>query len=162
MGSSPYLASVREKPGTDLLFLPTAGMAVFDDEGRLLLARHVEGDLWSTPGGAIEPGESPQDAAIRELREETGLQGDECELFGAYGGPEFEITYRNGDRVAYVSIMYGCRKARGPLRLQAEELQEARWMAEREAMDLPLPDATRLIVPHAFEWWRETTNWQGE
>jgi 8-oxo-dGTP pyrophosphatase MutT (NUDIX family) len=156
VGSSPYMAAVRAKLGTDLLFIPSAGMAVFDDEGRLLVARHVEGNRWTTPGGAIEPGESPRDAAIRELLEETGLHADECELFGAYGGPQFEITYRDGNLVAYVSIMYGCRKVRGELQLQADELQEARWMAEHEAMDLPLPATTRMILPDAFEWWRAT------
>jgi 8-oxo-dGTP pyrophosphatase MutT (NUDIX family) len=156
VGLSPYIAAVREKLGTDLLFIPAAGMAVFDDEGRLLLARHAEGNRWTTPGGAIEPGESPREAAIRELLEETGLHGDECELFGAYGGPEFEIIYRDGNRVAYVSIMYGCRQVRGELRLQADELREVRWMSEAEAMDLPLPGTTRVILPDAYEWWRAT------
>jgi len=156
VGLSPYIAAVRAKLGTDLLFVPAAGVAVFNDEGRLLLARHVEGDRWTTPGGQIEPGESPRDAAIRELYEETGLDGSGCELFGAYGGPEFEITYRDGNQVAYVSIMYGCRTPPGDLRLEASELQEVRWLGEREAFELPLSDTTRMIVPDAFEWWRST------
>jgi 8-oxo-dGTP pyrophosphatase MutT (NUDIX family) len=154
---SPYAAAVRARIGTDLLFVPAAGMAVFDDEGRLLLARHVEGDRWATPGGQVEPGESPRDAAIRELLEETGLDGGECELFGAYGGPEFEVTYHDGNQVAYVSIMYGCREVRGSLQLQADELKEARWLSEPEALDLPLPDWMRMIVPDAFEWGRATS-----
>jgi 8-oxo-dGTP pyrophosphatase MutT (NUDIX family) len=158
VGTSPYIAAVRAKLGPDLLFIPAAGMAVFDDEGRLLLARELDGDRWTTPGGAIEPGESPLDAAIRELLEETGLQCGDCELFGAYGGPEFEITYRDGNRVAYVSIMYGCRDVRGEVRLHADELQEVRWVAEHEALDLPLPDTTRKILPDAFDWWRATSN----
>ena len=44
VGSSPYIAAVRAKLGTDLLFIPAAGMAVFDDEGRLLLARELDGE----------------------------------------------------------------------------------------------------------------------
>src|SRR3990172_10548319 len=155
------MAAVRAKLGTDLLFIPAAGMAVFDDDGRLLLARDADGRGWTTPGGAIEPGESPRDAAIRELLEETGLDGAECELFGAYGGAEFEITYRDGNRVAYVSIMYGCRKVRGQLQLQSDELQEVRWLDEHEAMNLPLPDTTRKMLPDAFEWWRATPNRSG-
>ena len=148
------MAAIRAKLGTDLLFVPAVGVAVFDDEGRLLLARHVEAHGWVTPGGAIEPGESPREAAIRELKEETGLDGSVCELFGAYGGPEFSIVYRDGNQVAYVSILYGCRKPPGDLRVQREELHEVHWLTEREAMALPLPGTTRKIVPDAFEWWR--------
>jgi mutator protein MutT len=57
--------------------VPCAGAVIRDPAGRLLLVRRghaPSADLWSVPGGRIEPGESPAEAAVREVREETGLE----------------------------------------------------------------------------------------
>jgi len=62
MGMSDYVRRLREKVGTDLLFMPSTHCVIRDAAGRLLLVRHVEG-RWMLPGGAIEPGETPADAS---------------------------------------------------------------------------------------------------
>jgi 8-oxo-dGTP pyrophosphatase MutT (NUDIX family) len=155
MSLSPYMTRIRARIGTDLLLTPAAGVALFDDEGRLLLARHVEGGRWGTPGGGVEPEESPREAAMRELEEEVGLHVDHCDLIGAYGGAEFLVRYANGDLVAYVLVMYGSRSATGTIDLQAEELHEVGWFSENEAATLDLSTDMRLVVPDAFRWWRQ-------
>ena len=81
------MAGIRARIGSDLMLAPAAGIALFDAQGRLLLAKHVHDGRWGTPGGAVEPGETPREAAMREFQEEIGLRVDECELIGAYGGP---------------------------------------------------------------------------
>ena len=50
---SPYVRGLRAKIGTDLLEVPTVSVIVIDHSGRVLLVRHVEGNLWTTPGGMI-------------------------------------------------------------------------------------------------------------
>ena len=58
--------------------IPCVGAVVFDDSGRLLLIRRANPPAqgtWSLPGGRVEPGESSEDAVVRELHEETGLSG---------------------------------------------------------------------------------------
>ncbi|MGH3445181.1 MAG: NUDIX domain-containing protein [Nocardioidaceae bacterium] len=75
MPMSPYVSGVRAKLGTDLLLMPAVGTAVFDDDGRILLGLHVDTGMWATLGGAVDPGESPAQAARREQREEISETG---------------------------------------------------------------------------------------
>lgn len=69
------------------LWAPTAmgvAGAVMDERGRILLVRHRYNPGWRLPGGGVNRGEPPQDAVLRELAEEVGLSGGECEFFGLY------------------------------------------------------------------------------
>ena len=86
--------------GEELLQLPSVAVALRDADGRVLLARHSEGGVWLLPGGGIEPGETPADAAVREMFEETGLLVRLTGLIGVFGGPEFIVHYRNGHRTS--------------------------------------------------------------
>ena len=153
MPISAYMANLRIKLGVDLLLMPAAGAAVFDTGGRLLLARHVDDGLWATVGGGIEPGERPAEAALRELVEETGLQAEILGIVGAYGGPDFEITYPGGDRVAYVVTMYACRLLAGEVTPDYTEVNEVGWFGEQEAQALSRPSDMKQIIPDAFQWW---------
>ncbi|HET7459903.1 MAG TPA: NUDIX domain-containing protein [Longimicrobium sp.] len=74
MAMSPYLRALREHVGPMRLLLPSVSAHLFDADGRLLLVRQRELDVWSTPGGMIEPDERPADAVVREVWEETGQQ----------------------------------------------------------------------------------------
>lgn len=67
MPISEYLRGLREKVGRDLLLVPSVTGLVFDGEGRVLLIRHSNGGVWLAPGGAVDPGEAPQDAIVREM-----------------------------------------------------------------------------------------------
>src|SRR5262245_56314746 len=73
MPISDYLRDLRARVGTTLLAVPSVTGLIFDDEGRVLLVQHANGGVWLLPGGAIDPDETPQDAVVREVWEETGL-----------------------------------------------------------------------------------------
>ncbi|MEU5950370.1 NUDIX domain-containing protein [Micromonospora sp. NPDC047465] len=73
MAISQYVAGLRKLVGKDLLILPSACAVVVDDSGRVLLGRRVDTGRWSLPAGAIDPGEQPADAVVREVYEETGV-----------------------------------------------------------------------------------------
>ena len=71
--------------------MPTFGVfaAIFDEDGRILCVRLNYGSRgWTTPGGCVEPGESPFDALAREVVEETGLEVEPGELLGVYAKPQ--------------------------------------------------------------------------
>jgi len=69
-----------------------AANAIFDDQGRVLLVHHTYGHLnWELPGGLGEEGEAPDETALRELREETGLRADLERLTGVYLEPNHDF-----------------------------------------------------------------------
>ena len=138
MPMSDHVRALRAKIGTDLIEVPTVSVVVLDDAARALLVRHVEGNLWTTPGGMIEPLETPADAAVRETWEETGLHVELTRIVGVFGGPLFQARYANGDRIAFVSTVFAARPLCGALAPDGEETLEARWFSRDELAALAM------------------------
>src|SRR5690349_24934449 len=104
MPMSEYMRALRAKVGGQLLQIPSVTILTFDGAGRVLLVKHGDVHLWTTPGGAVDPLETPADAAIREMWEETGLDVELLRVLGVYGGVEFQTTYANGDVVSFTTV----------------------------------------------------------
>ncbi|MGI5270043.1 NUDIX domain-containing protein [Nonomuraea sp. CA-218870] len=154
MPMSPYLAGVRAKLGPDLLMMPSVCGCVFDDEGRLLVARHGDVGLWAAPGGALDPDERPEEAVRRELREELGIEVRVRGLIGVHGGPEFRVHYPNGHECAYMIAVYGCVIESGTPTPDGDEIREARWVREDELDGLAMTPWSPRVLPGVFAWWR--------
>ncbi|HCH5065553.1 TPA: NUDIX domain-containing protein, partial [Vibrio parahaemolyticus] len=107
MSSSDYIKEVRSKVGTMSLLIPGVAGVILNENKELLLQQKSDG-TWSLPAGMIEPQESPVQALIREVREETGLAVKVERLLGVFGGEGFGFTYPNGDQVEYTVIMFKC------------------------------------------------------
>ena len=150
MPISDYLKGLRAKVGSELLLVPSVTAIVYDERGRILLARHAEGGVWVAPGGSVEPNESPSDAVVRETWEETGLLVEPIRLVGVYGGPEFQVTYGNGDLVTYLMTAFECRPLGGGLRPDGLETLDVGYFAEAELKELNLPAWARVVLPDAF------------
>jgi ADP-ribose pyrophosphatase YjhB (NUDIX family) len=133
--------------GNELLILPSVAVLPWDPRGRLLMVRDVAIDCWVTVGGMIEPGESPRDAAVREVRERTGLQLEITGLREVVGGPEYQVIYPNGDQVAYVSPVFDARVLAGELRPDGEEISQVGWFSPAEIeREIELNDFTRALL----------------
>ena len=148
MPISPHIRALREHIGTELLLLPSAAALVRDGDGRLLLVRHAELGVWGLPGGAIEPDEQPEEAAVRETEEESGLEVEIVRLLGVFGGPEYRITYGNGDKTAYVPIVYEARVVGGTARPDGLETSEVGWYEPAALASLPLTPLSRAVLRH--------------
>jgi len=139
---SEYVRRLREKVGNDLLFMPSTHCVIRDGAGRLLLVRHAEG-RWMLPGGAIEPGETPADAARRECWEEARVLVEPLRIAGVYGGPEYAVTYANGDRARWIATIFEARIVSGEPRPGAAETQDVGWFDPARLDGLELSPATR-------------------
>lgn len=146
MGISPYLRRLREVVGHELLLVPSVAVLVWDQDARLLVVRDVQTECWQTIGGAIEPEESPQDAAIREAHEEAGIIVALTGIRGAVGGRAFHMTYPNGDRVAYVATVFDGHLLHGTPRPDHEETSAVQWFYEGELAGVDLSPFTRSLL----------------
>ncbi|MGJ5181063.1 NUDIX domain-containing protein [Bradyrhizobium oligotrophicum] len=151
MPISDHLKAVRSKIGHDLLATTAVSISVFDDAGRLLLGRDAETNLWTLPGGAIDPNEHPADAASRECFEETGLVVRPQRLLGVFGGPEFLIRYPNGDLTYYTVIAFEAAIVGGTLVPDGEEIASLRFVDRRDWEQLPVSQSSRIISRQAFD-----------
>lgn len=151
MPISDYVRTLREKIGRDLVMLQAATIILFDEKGRLLLGQDRNSGLWMIIGGAMDPDESPADAAVRECWEETGLLVEPTRLVGVFGGPHHRIVYGNGDIVSYTTIMFEARIIGGTMKPDGEEAVALRYVSREEAADLPMAIWNRDLVARAFE-----------
>ncbi|GBF07126.1 MutT/nudix family protein [Deinococcus aerius] len=139
-----YLSELRRVAGQRRLPLcvPVVAILVTDKLGRLLLLRRGDTGLWTLPGGVLEPGESFEACARRELFGETGLSAARLEPLHLYAGAEYRFTYPHGDVIDNVSVLYRAQETGGDLHLQAGESPGAAWFA----LD-SLPGETELGGP---------------
>jgi 8-oxo-dGTP pyrophosphatase MutT (NUDIX family) len=147
---SDYIRRLRAKVGHDRLLMPSVTVIVFDERGRVLLVKHADADAWVAPGGSIEPDETPADAAVREMWEETGLLVEPTRVIGVYGGPEFLVTYTNGDQVAYLMTVFAGRVVEGEMRPDHVETLDVAYFSEAELVALNLPAWARIVLPDVF------------
>jgi ADP-ribose pyrophosphatase YjhB (NUDIX family) len=104
-----------------------AEAAVFDGEGRILLVRRSDDGLWCLPCGWVEPNESPEEAAVREAREETGLEVKPRQLVGVFTR---KPSMGYGPHTA-VAIAYLCDAMGGTLRGSHEGPEVRYWQIEK-------------------------------
>ena len=107
--------------------LPSAAVLPRDDRGRVLLVRLIDSGLWATIGGAIEPDESPREAALREAQEEAGVELELGPVLAVLGGPEYRLTYPNGDQTSYVVTVYDATIMGGTPTADGDETSAVEW-----------------------------------
>ncbi|SFL06939.1 ADP-ribose pyrophosphatase YjhB, NUDIX family [Paenibacillus sp. 1_12] len=150
-----YIQNIRKKIGHDRLIAVGAGVFVYKD-GKVLLQKRRDNLCWALHGGVVEIGEVVENAAKRELLEETGLIAGKLELLGVFSGDNRMYTYPNGDEVYIIGIIYICRDFAGELLPKTDETVELKWF---DIDDLPKEISPLNVVPmQAFVDYIKRTN----
>lgn len=130
------------------MILLVSAVALIDAEGRILLAQRPEGKsmagLWEFPGGKVEEGETPEDALIRELQEELGIDTWASCLapltFASHAYEKFHL----------LMPLFACRKWDGIP--QSREGQRLKWVRASDLRDYPMPPADIPLIPILRDW----------
>ena len=125
-----------------------SAVALIDPDGRVLLAQRPEGKslagLWEFPGGKVEPGESPETALIRELKEELGIDTFASCLapltFASHAYPDFHL----------LMPLFACRKWQGIA--SGIEGQKLAWVRPNDLRNYPMPPADLPLIPILRDW----------
>jgi ADP-ribose pyrophosphatase YjhB (NUDIX family) len=154
MPMSDHVRRIRQLIGPELLILPSVSVLVRDDQDRVLLVRHADSGRWGLIGGAVEVDERPEAAAVRETQEEAGVRVELTGLVTVLGGPEFRVTYPNGDRAAYVSAVYEARISGGSPRPDHDETIEVGWFRPEDLPGADLGPLARATFEE-LDWLRQ-------
>lgn len=130
---------------------PAAAVALFDSGGNILLLRRKDNDKWTMPGGTLDFGESLTECAIREVREETGLQIHITGLIGTYTDPHILIEYSDGEVRQEFTLVYMAEADAGNLKID-DESKEAAWVPLLSAINLPLAESQRRRLKDVIEY----------
>jgi mutator protein MutT len=116
---------------------------------KILMQQRKDNKCWGYPGGHVELGEIVEEAAKRELREETGLTAISLELFGVFSGPELFHIYPDGNEVHIIDVVYLCNNFTGTLKHQESEVLDLQWFDFDEIpenLSPPIKPALRKFI----------------
>lgn len=117
-----YIMELRKKVGTSPVIMVGACVIVVSPEQKILFQLRKDNGCWALPGGSMEPGESLEQVAVRELFEETGLAGAQLSLLQVFSGKDMYYQYPHGDEVYNVVAAFICNTYSGQLMKEENEV----------------------------------------
>lgn len=128
-----------------------ASSIIFDESrGKLLLTKRTDNGRWCLPGGGMDPGESVEEACIREAYEETGLRVKVTRLVGVYTSPDLVIEYADGNIFHPVSLSFEVEITGGELGL-SDETTEVGYFTIEDVKTMDLMDHHRARIQDALQ-----------
>jgi 8-oxo-dGTP pyrophosphatase MutT (NUDIX family) len=125
--------------------VPAVSAVVMDDDGRVLLQRRRDNELWALPGGAIDLGESVSQAVVREVEEETGYRVVPLYVVGVYSDPKHVFAYDDGEVRQEFSVCVAARVTGGQMAV-SDESTDVGWFNAGEIADLPIHPRIRVRI----------------
>ena len=140
-----YISELRQLIGKTPIIMCGANAILLDNEGRVLLHHRRDNDTWGLPGGAMELGESLEETAVREVKEEVGLICRDFKLFNVYSGSELYYKYPDGNEVYNVTATYICKNFSGKIQVEKNEGKDAQFFHIKDIPEKISPPVRKII-----------------
>ena len=127
MSSENYLKDIRKYVGHRPLITVGTWLLVYNDKDEILMQLRSDFSSWDFPGGTMELGETIEETAKRELKEETNLEMDDMKILDIFSGEGTYRKYPNKDELYVVSILCEVNKFHGNLKINDNESSELKW-----------------------------------
>lgn len=127
--------------------VPASNLLVVDDNGHILLQHRRDTAQWALPGGAQDLGETPAQCAVRECREETGIDAEVTGILGVYSDPAHIVAYTDGEiRQEWELTLLG--RPVGGTPTVNDEADDVRWVGADELDGLDMHPTMRRQIDH--------------
>lgn len=143
-----YISELRKHIGHNPLICAGATVAVIKDK-QILLNLRSDTKNWGIPGGSLEIGETLDETAKRELKEETNLDCDNFTLLNVFSGNDFYFKYPNGDELYSVIALYLADEFKGSLKITDDESIDLSFFSKSELPNLE--SRANLIIDWLIE-----------
>lgn len=138
----PYISEMRKYIGHKPMLSAGATIAVLKDN-KILLNLRADTNTWGIPGGATELGETLEETAARELKEETNLKAASFSLLNVFSGPDLYFKYPNADELYSVVVLYLANGVSGEMEItDGESLKLAYFSKE----NLPVLESRAKVI----------------
>ena len=140
-----YISDLRKYVGHQPIITAGVGLLVFNNENKVLMQLRTDYNAWDFPGGAMELGESFEEVAKRELKEETNLEIDELKLFTVLSGKDTYREYPNGDKIYDITAIFIVKKYHNNLKINDDESKKLDWFKIDELPE-NMPEYTKKYL----------------
>lgn len=142
---SDYIGELRKLIGTLPIIMCGANVIILNRENQILMHHRLDNDSWGLPGGAMELGETLEEAARREVREEVGLICRKLTLYNVYSGSQLYYKYPDGNEVYNVTATYICKDFIGEIQVDYREGKAAKFFSFNEIPEKISPPVKIII-----------------
>lgn len=130
---------------------PAAAVAILNSKHELLMLHRKDNKKWTMPGGTLEFGESMTECALREVKEESGLDVKIKDIIGTYTDPNIRVAYSDGEvRQEFTIVYYG--EVSGYNVELDEESSDFQWVPVDEVLALPLANSQRRRISDVINY----------